>query len=616
MNHPVEYWSVGRWRFRKIHAPSSWRRSVRRSEIWLTFLAAFIGMLGGCCVVAITRFTLFAHAVLYGLDNGGRLSGLVSLPLWRCVLVLGGGGAVLGVFGSVIRHFSARNPVDPIEANALHGGRMSVRDSLVLVCQTLLSNGAGASVGLEAGFTQISAALGSRLGQAFRVRREDLRVLVGAGAAGAIGAAFDAPVAGAFYAFELVIGTYSLTNLCPVAAAAVSGMVVVHLFGGMQAALFLAEKWHMGWRESLSVGGLSILCALSAILVMYCVTLTESLFRRLPVPGWMRPLLGGVLVGSVAAFSPSVLSAGHAGMTQVLLGGVAPAAALVLFVCKAATSCLSIGSGFRGGLFFASLYLGALAGEGFGVLLAPSGLAPASLTACEMIGMSAMAVAIIGGPMTVICMIMEMTHNVSQTGSIVLAAVLSLLTVRRLFGYSFATWRFHLRGEAIRSAVDVAWKRNLIVQSLMRQCPCLLSESLSVREARQRFPLGSGQRLVLVDDEGGYAGMVSIVELHATESGAGDGTVEDEGTDRPLSFLARWQQHILLPGMDIQEALDAFACAEADILVVVEDRVSRQVVGQLAEQYALRRYATELERCRRELAGEHDLPAVKGIKSR
>ena len=97
---------------------------------------------------------------------------------------------------------------------------MSLNDSLIVVVQTLLSNGVGASVGLEAGYTQIGSALASRLGRSFRVRRNDLRLLVGCGAAGAIAAAFNAPLTGAFYAFELVIGTYSLATLAPVVVSA------------------------------------------------------------------------------------------------------------------------------------------------------------------------------------------------------------------------------------------------------------------------------------------------------------------------------------------------------------------------------------------------------------
>ena len=124
-----------------------------------------------------------------------------------------------------------RRPIDPIEANALHGGRMSMRDSIVVALQTMASNGFGASVGLEAGYTQLVAGIASRLGIGFRLRRGDLRMLVGCGAASAIAAAFGAPLTGAFYGFELIIGTYTAAALAPVLTASIAGVLVSHMFG-------------------------------------------------------------------------------------------------------------------------------------------------------------------------------------------------------------------------------------------------------------------------------------------------------------------------------------------------------------------------------------------------
>jgi len=190
-----------------VHAPQTLRALVRADELWLLVLAALVGIVAGLSVTAMGSITQYMHRLLYALDARERLSGQVSLPALRTLAVLVTGGLVAGAFGWWATRRWPRRAVDPIEANALHGGRMSLNDSLIVVLQTMLSNGFGASVGLEAGYTQIGSALASRLGRSFRVRRNDLRLLVGCGAAGAIGAAFNAPLTGAFYAFEWVIGT-------------------------------------------------------------------------------------------------------------------------------------------------------------------------------------------------------------------------------------------------------------------------------------------------------------------------------------------------------------------------------------------------------------------------
>ena len=174
---------------------------------------------------AITQFMheeLFAIAHVRAAERPSRHRSLAARSASLRV-----GGLAVGVLGLGIARWWPRRAVDPIEANALFGGRMSLNDSLVVVAQTLLSNGVGASVGLEAGYTQIGSAIASRLGRSFRVRRNDLRLLVGCGAAGAIAAAFNAPLTGAFYAFELVIGTYSLATLAPVVVASITAASVV-----------------------------------------------------------------------------------------------------------------------------------------------------------------------------------------------------------------------------------------------------------------------------------------------------------------------------------------------------------------------------------------------------
>lgn len=576
------------------HAPKHWRALVRADEIWLIALSAFIGALAGICVVIITRSTLWAHRWLFALDNDGRLSGLGHLTPLRALLVPVLGGLAMGLFSLVVAPWLKRRPVDPIEANALYGGRMSVPDSLIVAAQTVISNGGGASIGLEAGFSQLAAALGSWFGQFFRVRREDLRVLVGAGAGAAIGAAFDAPVAGSFYAFELVIGAYSLVSLSPVAVAALCGVGVTRFFGGVSPAVVIPAGDVLTVSSGVEVALIAIVTSLAAIGIMQGVTLTESAFSRLPLPRWLRPAVGGAMVGGMAIITPSVLSAGHAAMRIVFDGDLTLRWAIVLLLLKAAASCISIGSGFRGGLFFASLYLGVLAGNIAGAVLGWAGLQDLSPAACAMIGMSAMAVAIIGSPMTMVCLALEMTGDLTLSGGVLLSSVLSLLTVRRLFGYSFATWRFHLRGESIRSAVDIGWMRTLNVRRMMRTSVRTLGADTTIARARVLFPLGAAQRVVLTGADGRYKGLVPVVELHAPEH---DG-------DAPLSALAIHSCDVLLPQMNVREAAAAFERAEADALVVVDDRDSYRVTGILTEQHTLRRYAEELDRTRRELAGE------------
>ena len=188
----------------------------------------------------------------------------------------------------------------------------------------------------------------------------------------------------------------------------------------------------------------------------------------------------------------------------------------LLVVLKSIASAISIGSGFRGGLFFASLFLGALVGKLFAGTLAVVSTAHAvSPVVCALVGMSGLAVAIIGGPLTMGFLALESTGSLPLTVAVLAACVISALTVRRTFGYSFATWRFHLRGEAIRSAVDIGWMRNLTVGRMMRREMRTVRADTPLAAFKRDFPLGAHQRVVVLDEDDRYAGIVLPAEVHA-----------------------------------------------------------------------------------------------------
>src|SRR5579875_893937 len=447
-----------------FHAPQTLRALVRTDELWLVVFGA------GLVVVAMNTVMQAMHQVLFGLHAGERLSAVTTLSPVRMILVPTLGGLCFGLLGLLIARQWPRRSVDPIEANALHGGRMSLTESLIVVIQTIFSSGVGASVGLEAGYTQMGSAIGSRLGRFFRVRRNDLRLLVGCGAAGAIGAAFNAPLTGAFYAFELIIGNYTLAMLAPVVVASIVAIAVTRALlgdiGGFQVELPNVIRPI----DYLPLVALGMLCALFGIVVMRGVTLAENAFRKTGIPVWLRPAVGGLIVGLLGLEAPQVFSSGH-GALHVGIDIAYPLKQLaVMLLFKAIASAVSVGAGFRGGLFFASLFLGAMLGKLFfgGLDLIAAADTPPMIV-CALVGMGSMATAIVGGPLTMALLALESTGSLSLTIAVLAASVVSAMTVRRIFGYSFATWRFHLRGEAIRSAIDIGWMRNLTVGRMMRR---------------------------------------------------------------------------------------------------------------------------------------------------
>ena len=339
--------------------------------------------------------------------------------------------------------------------------------------------------------------------------------------AGAIGAAFNAPLTGAFYGIELVIGTYTIGNLAPVVVASLTAVFVERGLGGGIEGFDLILPSDFPVVQFIPILALGIICALAGIGVMRGVTIAEGWFRRSPLPVWSRPMVGGFIVGTCGLVTPMVLSSGHGALRD----GLGMDYPLILIATglalKSLASAVSIGSGFRGGLFFASLFLGSLVGKIFAAILAMLSIGPVLPSVVyALIGMSAMAVAVIGGPLTMCFLALESTGSFPLTIAVLAAVIVSSLTARRTFGYSFATWRFHLRGEAIRSAVDIGWVNTLSVGRMMRRDVRTIRTTTSLETFRRDFPLGSTHRVVVVDDAGRYAGIVLTAEVFSPDVAA------------------------------------------------------------------------------------------------
>ena len=574
--------------------PRRLRALVRARESSLIVLAALVGAIAGVVVAVMGTAVDLLHRLFFQLEPGVRLSGVLRLDPAIAIAVPLAGGLAFGIASELIARWRPEREVDPIEANALRGGRMSLLGSIIVAAQTVWSSGVGASVGLEAGYTQLASGIGSRIGTAFRLRRADLRVLVGCGAAGGIAGAFGAPLAGAFYAFELIIGGYSPNSLAPVAIAALIGHLVAQGLAPIEIGIVAPDKIVVATHDLVIAATIGLLCAALGIALMRGVALSEALFVRLRLRPTFRTMVGGLIVGLLAMVSPQVMSSGHgalhlSGMLKLSLSAVA-----LVFLFKITASIVSLGSGFRGGMFFSSLLIGALGGHLLAVALTmvwPS--ATFDTDAYAVIGMSALSAAVIGGPLTMTFIALETTGDLWLTTAVLIAVILAAQVTREAFGYSFATWRFHLRGETIRSAADVGWMRDLIVGKMMRQDLRTVPAVTSIAAFREAFPVGSTAHVVAIDAEQRYAGVVRVADAYAPEIAA----------DKSVKELLNNADDVLLPAMTIKEAVLAFDRAEAEALAVVDSLAERRVIGLLTEAYALRRYAAELERRRRELIG-------------
>jgi CIC family chloride channel protein len=326
---------------------------------------------------------------------------------------------------------------------------------------------------------------------------------------------------------------------------------------------------------------------------MWSVALVEQSFQRWRfIKAFLRPIIGGAILGMLALLTPAVLGAGHGAMQIMLVTNPTWLLILTIIFLKILASAVSLGSGFRGGLFFASLLLGTLFGQLYSVIaniVAPSiALQPGT---AAIAAMAALGTGVLGAPLSMICLALEVTGDFSVTVGAIVASSVAALIVRETFGYSFATWRFHLRGEVIRGPQDIGWIKQWTATMLMRSDFEIASATMPIFEAQKLFPPGTTKQIVVREQNGRYAGIVSAADLHSTT----------DLSDRTIQEMATQRDAVLYPEMTIRNIMSEFERTETDILVVLDDPINRIAVGTITEAHVLRTYSEELERRNQEM---------------
>jgi CIC family chloride channel protein len=301
-----------------------------------------------------------------------------------------------------------------------------------------------------------------------------------------------------------------------------------------------------------------------------------------------------------------VLGSGHGAIQQVLDQPLPWGILVGLVAAKGLASAIPVGTGFRGGLFSSSLLLGSVFGGAAVVVLqaalSHTGFGDVALdrVAYTLVGMGAMAAAIVGAPLTMIFLILELTGSFPAALGVMVGVIVASVVVRTTFGYSFATWRFHLRGKPIRGAYDIGWIEDLSVGRLMRRDFQTAPLGMTVAEFRARFPLAGPKRVFLLDRDGHYAGIVATADAY-------DPDLDDAPDRKTVDDLRGGVGQFLLPEQNVRIALARFIGAETETLAVVRSARDLHLLGFVTEGYALRRYNQELERSHAEELGDRTL---------
>jgi CIC family chloride channel protein len=503
----------------------------RQPRLWLVSLLVGIAVSGA----AISFRELIGVVQLLWLgDNSERIiSAARNVPWYYIVLAPATGGLVVGIMlEKLMPQRRTLSVADVIEARALTGRKLSMREGLLSAIITVISLGSGASAGREGPVIHLGATLANGAARRSSLPEWSSRTLLGAGVAAAISASFNAPVAGVLFAHEVILGHYALRSFVPIVIASSGAAVISRLWFGDSVA-FVVPAYHVAsYWEFPAFALLGLVSAVVAIGFQFSLFSADFLARNVTIPLWLRPVIGGLVIGSMGVFLPHILGVGYEATDLALWGRLPLYLMLVLIVAKTLATAITLASRFGGGIFSPALYLGAMTGGAYGIMAASVFPDLASSQALySILGMGAVAGAVLGAPLSTTLIVFELTGGYELSIALLLTVAMAHGINQAIHGHSYFQWQLEMRGLFVQAGPHRAVVRNVKVMDFMTipggdeiperydkeaGIPSLLPTD-TLETALRTFDSGGHARLPVVDvlDAGkiiGWAEQVSALE--------------------------------------------------------------------------------------------------------
>ncbi len=440
---------------------------LQQPKVWA--LAIIAGLAGGLVGIAFRTAIGLLQFSWLGTTSESFLSTLALLPWWSVIAAPTFGGLLVGI----IYHFwlpsqRAGGVADVIEARTRTTKSLNLKNASIGTAISAITLGFGGSAGREGPVVFYAAAVSRALFKFFELPPSSRRTMLACGVAAAIAASFNAPIAGVLFAHEVILAHFAMSAFVPLVIAAVIAAVISRMWFGDVPAFIVPDFTLTSYWEIPAFALLGVTCAIVAILFQTSLIGTDWVSRHLRMPVIMRPILGGFLVGLIALIFPQVLGVGYEATDAAISGNLTLGLMIALIVAKTAATAITIGSRMGGGIFSPALYLGAMTGGAFGMMalsVFPDSVSASSLYA--IIGMGAVAAAVLGAPISTVVMIFELTGGFAFSIALLLAVSISTGLTQLAMGRSFFYWQLFTRGIMLEEGPHQHFARQTRVRDLM-----------------------------------------------------------------------------------------------------------------------------------------------------
>lgn len=430
-------------------------RNGRGPALWV--LGIGVGIVAGYATLGLRLGISFVERTAFGVTEIHLASAASDLPAWRLILIPLAAGCViagmlwLGKRWNLAPDTRGLGVADVLEARAVRAGRIDLRSGLYSAVMSAISLGGGASAGREGPAVHLGASLAAFLGRLLNMPARGSRILLACGAAAAVSASFNAPVAGALFAFEVVLGHYALRSIAPVAASSIVGALIVRHHFGQDPVFGLPEMaaasvWDFPAAALLGVAAAGVAVIFNRGTIFLPARLGQWA-ERVGVPVWCLPIPGGAIIGLLALIAPEILGVGYEATSNALRTEYSFQFLLLLLALKTLATVLTLAFRFAGGVFSPSLYLGAMLGSAFGIAL---GVLLGDQTAgpgfFAVIGMGAVSGAVLGAPLSTTLIVFELTSSYEASVAVLLAVSLATVLAQSALGGSLFQLQVQRKG--------------------------------------------------------------------------------------------------------------------------------------------------------------------------
>jgi CIC family chloride channel protein len=483
----------------------------------MALLGIIVGLAGGFGAIGFRHLISFFQSISYG-SADEFLSVVPMIPWYLRIGIPALGGLVVGpIVYFLAREAKGHGVPEVMEAVAMKYGIIRKRVVFIKTLVSAICIGTGGSVGREGPIVQIGSAVGSTLGQMFKVSANRMKTLVGCGAAAGIAATFNAPIAGSMFALEIILGEFGVATFSPVIISAVTATAVSRHFLGDTPAFVVPSYQLVSAFEFPLYAIMGVFCALVGVAFTILLYRGEDLFDSLRFPEYLKAVLGGLILGAMGLLFPQILGIGYGAINLALVQKLSWWLMFLLVGAKILATTITIGSGGSGGIFAPSLFIGAMAGGVFGGVvhnLFPAVTAPPG--AYSIVSMGAVVAATTHGPLSAILILFEMTGDYKIILPLMITCIISRLIAGRLLKESIYTLKLIRRGVDIRAGKEVNVLKSISVKDVMNPQVETIPESLNLREFAEKISKTKYNSFPVVNDEGELTGVISFLDYNTS----------------------------------------------------------------------------------------------------